>query len=132
VASVASVEQERQNVTVEVRGAARAVETARESIAAAKKARELAEQNVDAEKKKYDNGLVTSFEVLQVQNELSAARTAELQALTQYRNALVAYHTAIGDVLAWKDVTVEGMPTVSVPPEAAIRLTPAPAPPTAP
>ena len=107
--SVATLEQTRQNVTVDVRKAARAVDTALQSIEAAGKARELAERNVDAEKKKYDNGLVTSFEVLSNQNDLSAARSAELQALTQYRNAMVAYHQAIGDLLAWKDVQVTGI-----------------------
>jgi outer membrane protein len=107
--SLATLEQLRQNFTVLVRGAERAIATARESIDAAGKARELAEKNLDAEKKKYDNGLVTSFEVLQVQNDLSAARTAELQALALYRKAVVAYHQAVGDLLAWKDIKVEGL-----------------------
>jgi outer membrane protein TolC len=107
--SLATLEQTRQNVTVEVRRAARAVDTSLQSIEAAGKARELAERNVDAEKKKYDNGLVTSFEVLSNQNDLSAARSAELQALTLYRNAMVAYHQAIGDLLSWKDVQVTGI-----------------------
>jgi outer membrane protein TolC len=120
--SLASMDQLRQNITVEVRGAARSVETARESIQAAKKARELAEQNVDAEKKKYDNGLVTSFEVLQVQNDLSAARSAELQALTQYRNATVAYHLAVGDLLSWKDVRIEGITLPEVPEAASLQV----------
>ncbi len=107
--SLATREQLKQNFVVQIRGAERAIGTAHESIAAAGKSRELAEQNLDAEKKKYDNGLVTSFEVLQVQNDLSTARTAELQALTLYRQALVAYHQAVGDLLAWKDIRVEGL-----------------------
>ena len=113
--SLATLEQLEQNVTVGVRSAARAIDTARQSIEAAGKARELAERNVDAEKKKYDNGLVTSFEVLSVQNDLATARSAELQALTQYRNAIVAYHQAIGDLLAWKDVKVDGLSGDAVP-----------------
>jgi outer membrane protein len=113
--SLASLEQLQQNVTVNVRTAARAIETARQSIEAAGKARELAERNVDAEKKKYDNGLVTSFEVLSVQNDLATARSAELQALTQYRNAIVAYHQAIGDLLTWKDIKIDGLAGDSVP-----------------
>ncbi|MGH9441541.1 MAG: TolC family protein [Thermoanaerobaculia bacterium] len=113
--SLATLEQLEQNVTVGVRTAARAIETARQSIEAAGKARELAERNVDAEKKKYDNGLVTSFEVLSVQNDLATARSAELQALTQYRNAIVAYHQAIGDLLGWKDIKIEGLSGDAVP-----------------
>ena len=120
-ASLRGLEQTRQNVTVSVRGAGRAVETARESIAASIKNRELAEENLDAEKKKYDNGLVTSFEVLQIQTALSTARTAELQALTQYRNALASYHQAIGDLLVWKDIKVEGISSFPVPDEPALN-----------
>jgi outer membrane protein TolC len=113
--SLATLEQLRQNVTVTVRGDARAIDTARQSIEASGKARVLAERNVDAAKKKYDNGLVTAFEVLSVQNDLATARSAELQALTQYRNAVVAYHQAIGDLLTWKDIQVDGLAGDTVP-----------------
>src|SRR6266540_3649585 len=75
-----------QNVVVEVRAAARAIDTARRSIAAASKGREL-----------------------------SAARTTELQALTIYRKALAAYHFATADILDWKGVQVEGSPSRSPP-----------------
>jgi len=108
-------------VTVEVRNAARAIDTARQSIEAAGKSRELAERNVDAAKKKYDNGLVTAFEVLSVQNDLATARSAELQALTQYRDAMVAYHRAIGDLLGWKDVQVEGLASIATPDPESLR-----------
>ena len=111
-ARLATVEQ---NVVVEVRAAARAIDTARRSIAAAKKGRELAERNLDAEKKKFDNGMTTSFQVNQIQRDLSAARTAEQQALAIYRKALAQYHFAIADNLDWKRIRVEGMPE-SAPP----------------
>jgi outer membrane protein TolC len=119
--SLAQLEQLRQNVTVEVRNAARAIDTARQSIVAAGKSRELADRNVDAAKKKYDNGLITSFEVLQIQNDLATARSAELQALTQYRNAMVAYPRAIGDILAWKEVQVDGLESVPLPDPESLR-----------
>ena len=121
--SLATLEQTRQNVTVEVRNAARAIETARESIVAAGKNRELQERNVDAAKKKYDNGLITAFEVLSTQNDLATARSAELQALTQYRDAMVAYHKATGDLLVWKDVQVEGLTSIAPPSSDTLRPT---------
>jgi outer membrane protein len=99
-----------QNIVVEVRAAARAIDTARRSIAAASKGRELAEKNLDAVKKKYDNGMSTSFEVTQIQRDLSAARTLELQALTVYRKAVAAYHYSTADILDWKGIQVEGLP----------------------
>ena len=99
-----------QNVIVEVRTAARAIDTAQRSIVAATKGRELAERNLDAEKKKFDNGMSTTFQVNQIQRDLSAARTAEQQALAVYRKALAQYHFAISDNLDWKGIRVEGLP----------------------
>jgi outer membrane protein len=104
-----------QNVIVEVRAAARAIDTASRQIVAAQKGRELAERNLDAEKKKFDNGMSTTFQVNQIQRDLSAARTAELQALAAYRKALAAYHLAAADILDWKGIRVEGIPDTTPP-----------------
>jgi outer membrane protein TolC len=105
-----------QNVVVEVRAAARAIDTARRSIVATGKGRELAEKNLDAGKKKFDNGMATSFEVTQIQRDLSVARTLELQALAIYRKALASYHFATADNLDWKGVQIEGLPETTPPP----------------
>jgi outer membrane protein len=105
-----------QNIVVEVRAAARAIDTAARSIVATRKGRELAERNLDAVKKKYDNGMSTSFEVTQIQRDLSAARTAEQQALAVYRKAVAAYHYAISDILDWRGIQVEGIPETTPPP----------------
>lgn len=104
-----------QNVVVEVRAAARAIDTAQRQISAARKGRELAERNLDAEKKKFDNGMSTTFQVNQIQRDLSAARTIEQQALAVYRKALAGYHFALADNLDWKGIRVEGLPE-SAPP----------------
>ena len=104
-----------QNVLVEVRAAARSIDTAWRSILAAQKGRELAERNLDAEKKKFDNGMSTTFQVNQIQRDLSAARTLELQALAVYRKALAQYHFAIADNLDWKGVRIEGLPEATPP-----------------
>ncbi len=110
-----------QNVVVDVRAAARAIDTARRQIVAAQKGRELAEKNLDAVKKKYDNGMSTSFEVTQIQRDLSAARTTELQALTVFRKAVAAYHYSIADILDWKGIQVEGLPETAPPPRVEVR-----------
>ena len=108
-----------QDIVVQVRAAARAIDTASRSIVQAVKGSELAEKNLDAAKKKYDNGMATSFEVTQIQRDLSAARTTELQALVIYRKAVAAYHFATADNLDWKGVQVEGLPETN-PPSAAM------------
>ena len=98
------------NLQVEVRAAARAIDTAYRSVQAASKARELAERNLDAEKKKYENGMTTSFQVAQIQNDLTTARTIELQAVAVYLKSLVAWHKAIGDLLPQNNVVLAGLP----------------------
>ncbi|MFN2385744.1 MAG: TolC family protein [Thermoanaerobaculia bacterium] len=114
-ASKASLNAMEQNVLVEVRDAARAIETAGRSIAAAQKARELAERNLDAERKRFENGMTTSFQVTEIQRDLSLARTNELQALAIYRKAVSAYHYAIADILEWKGIRIDAMPEPGVP-----------------
>ncbi len=99
-----------QNVQLDVRAAARAIDTAARSIVAARKGRELAERNLDAERKKFENGMTTSFQVTQIQRDLSAARTTEMQALAIYRKAVSAFHYAVADILEWKGVRVEATP----------------------
>lgn len=98
------------NLQVEVRAAARAIDTAYRSVAAATKARELAERNLDAEKKKYENGMTTSFQVAQIQNDLTTAITGELQAIATYLKNIVGWHKAVGDILEVKGVVIEGLP----------------------
>ena len=96
------------NLQVEVRAAARAIDTAYRSVQAAAKARELAERNLDAEKKKYENGMTTSFQVAQIQNDLTTARTTEL--LATYLKDITAWHKSVGDILEVKGVVIEGLP----------------------
>ncbi|MDQ2971236.1 MAG: TolC family protein, partial [Acidobacteriota bacterium] len=120
---------EEQNVVVEVRAAARAIDTAQRQIGAARKGRELAERNLDAEKKKFDNGMSTTFQVNQIQRDLSAARTIEQQALAIYRKALAGYHFALADNLEWKGIRVEGLPESAPPVLQAEGGVPPPGPP---
>ena len=104
-----------QNIIVEVRNAHRAIDTAEKQIVAAAKGRELAERNLDAARKKYENGMTTGFEVSQLQTNLSDARSQELNALAIYRRAVAAYHDAIADILDWKGIQVTGLPEMAAP-----------------
>ena len=94
-----SIALERQSVIEETRRAVRVLQDSAKSIAAAVKARELAERNVDAEQKKFANGMSTNFLVLQVQEDLAIAQAAELQSRVTYRQAAVAYQAAVGTLL---------------------------------
>jgi outer membrane protein TolC len=105
----------KQNLWVEVRTAGRGVDTALRTVAAAKKSRELAERNLDAEKKKFENGMSTTFQVSSIQNDLTNARAVELQSYAAYLKSRTAWHKAIGDILEWKNVKLEGLPVSLAP-----------------
>ena len=94
-------------VLTEVRRTVRAVEAAAEAIDLAKKSTELAERNLDAEQKRYENGLSTSFTVLEIQEDLTQARSREVTAIASYRRALVAYYRAMGKLLEENGIQLE-------------------------
>lgn len=101
-----NLEQIRQAVQAEVRVAVRGLDTARQQMESARVSVTLAEKNLDAERKKYDNGLSTSFEILRVQDDLTAARSRLVAAETGYRMALVEYHRSVGKLLDFAGVSV--------------------------
>lgn len=105
--SRAAQAQTNQNIAVEVRIAARAVDEFAQAIAATRAAREAAERNVEAERKRYENGMTTNFQVLEVQQQLSDARVRELQAIVGYNKAVAAFHRAVGDILEVHNIRVE-------------------------
>ena len=100
-------DQTRQSIALDVRTTARAIDTAAKEITATKTAREAAEQNLDAERKRYENGMTTIFQVLQIQQQLSDSRARELQALVAYNKAVASYHRAVGDLLDVRGIKVD-------------------------
>src|SRR6185369_13454181 len=105
--SKATEDQTRQNIQVDVRKAVRDIDTAAKEITASRAAREAAEQNVDAERKRYENGMTTNFQVLQIQQQLSDSRARELQSLVAYNKAVAAFHRAVGDLLDVHHIATE-------------------------
>ena len=78
-----------RGVQVEVRTAVRAVDTGVKRVASARSNVVLQVKKLEAEQKRYDNGMSTSFQVLSFQNDLTAARSAEIAAITAYNKAVV-------------------------------------------
>ncbi len=75
----------------EVRNAALRLEQNRQRIETTKLARELAEQRLDAEQKRFEVGMSTSFLVIQAQRDLAIARNNELLALLDYQLAAIDF-----------------------------------------
>jgi outer membrane protein len=78
-------------ITTQVRQAARQVDTNLRRVEATRKARELAEKRLEAEQKRFQVGLNSTFELFQAQRDLAAARNAELNATIAYNLALVDF-----------------------------------------
>jgi outer membrane protein TolC len=94
-------------VLTEVRRTARAVEAAAEAIDLAKKSTELAVKNLDAEQKRYENGLSTSFQVLEIQEDLTLARSREVTSIAAYRRALTLHYASMGRLLAENGIELQ-------------------------
>jgi hypothetical protein len=55
--------------------------------------RALAEQRLDAEQKRFEVGMSTTFLVVQAQRDLAQARNNELQAALEYVKAVIEFET---------------------------------------
>jgi HAE1 family hydrophobic/amphiphilic exporter-1 len=102
----ASYRSQDQAIEMDVRNSAQSVDTAQKRVVASRAARESAEQQLAGEQKLYDVGRSTTFLLLQRQQELTAARTTELQAQTDYNKALADLQRATGSTLRANNVTV--------------------------
>jgi outer membrane protein TolC len=105
---LAELEQLQLQIVTEVRAAARRVETAAKQIESARVSLRLEERNLDAERKRYENGMSSSFRVLEIQEDLTQARSREVTAVTAYRRAIAELYRAIGVLLEQKGVELEG------------------------
>jgi outer membrane protein len=79
------------SVVREVRDAALRLEQNRQRIETAQLGRELAEQRLDAEQKRFEVGMSTSFLVIQAQRDLAVARDNEQRAYLDYQLAVVGF-----------------------------------------
>ncbi|HEY7817918.1 MAG TPA: TolC family protein, partial [Vicinamibacteria bacterium] len=93
-------------IAQDVRRTARGVDTNRKRIDATRVARELAEKRLEAEQKKFEVGMSTSFLIVQAQRDLSQALANELRALIDYNKAIVAFERARGTILERANVSV--------------------------
>lgn len=85
----AQLEQLQLQVATEVTNAVVQIEAIERRIEAAIAARELAQEQLDAEQSRFDAGLTTNFFVVQAQRDLSTAQDTELRAILDQQKALV-------------------------------------------
>jgi outer membrane protein len=98
--------QLQNTIFVSVRNAQIALQQDRAQVAAAEKARILAQQTLDAEQKKYQLGSSTSYQVVLRSRDLTTAQGNELRAKINLIEASVNFDQAVGRTLDVNHITV--------------------------
>ncbi|BCR04480.1 hypothetical protein DESUT3_15490 [Desulfuromonas versatilis] len=94
-----SLDNLRQLVRLDVRLALNELERARQQIAASAVTRALQEETLAAEKERFEVGASTALLVSQAQRDLLASQIVEVEAIVNYRTALVNLYLAEGSLL---------------------------------
>ena len=116
----------RNQIAVQVRQARIDLMQGKMQVEAAHEAVRLARLTLDAEKKKLDVGLSTTYNVILRNRDLVSAQYAELQAVTAYAKSLVAMDQAMGTILDRHRIELNDAVQGSVSQPPAARLQPPP------
>ena len=101
------LKQLEQNVMVDIDNAVKQAQSSYQSVQATQAARIYAEAALDAEQKKYAVGKSTTFTVLQLQNNLTAARSQEIRSLADYNEALANLAAKEGSTLERNGIVLD-------------------------
>lgn len=105
--SQASIKEIENQILLEVKDAAREIETSAKRVEAFRLAKELARKRLEAEEKKLEVGMTTNFFVLQYQEEFANARSQELRALVDYNLAWAKLEKAMGISLENRNIKIK-------------------------
>jgi len=89
--TLASLRRLEMQIAVEVRNAARAVETNFKLFESTRASRVLYEKRLDAEQKRFSAGMSTNFLVTQAQRDLATAEVAEISAIAAFRKSMINF-----------------------------------------
>ena len=95
----ASYRQQVSDVALDVSEALGDVRSDRERMAATRVARELSEENLKNQMKRYDVGMTTTTDLLRFQNDVASARLAEIRSVIDYNNSLARFERSQGALL---------------------------------
>ena len=94
-------------VRVDVQNAVIGMQQARVRYDAAVQARSLSQQTFEADKKKYELGAGTPYQVVQDQRDLASAQSSEAQAMANYSHARIALDQALGRTLYVNHISMD-------------------------
>src|SRR5438105_12931278 len=99
--------QVHQTVSTTIENHIATANTRFQQVDATREARIYAEAALNAEQKKLESGKSTSFVVLQLTKDLTAARSAEISALANYNDTLAQLSLDEGSTLERRRITLE-------------------------
>jgi outer membrane protein TolC len=102
-----SLQRQVNQVRVDVQNAIIGIQQARARYDAAVQGRILSQATFDADKKKYDLGAGTPYQVVQDERDLASAQSSELQAMANYSHARIALDQAVGRTLEVNHVSLD-------------------------
>ncbi|GAB62614.1 MAG: TolC family protein [Candidatus Jettenia sp.] len=102
-----NVKKKELDIVVEVREAVRDVITNRGRVNATRKSRELAQERLESEEKKFSVGRTTSLEVLRAQEDLATAEGNAAKAIVDYEISLGNLEKAKGTILDAYNIMLE-------------------------
>ena len=92
--SQASLKQQELAVFTDVTTAGLSVQNTWQQLNAARKSREAAEKQAEAEQTRFDNGMSNNYNIALAQNDLTSRRLSELNAIIGYVNAIADFEKA--------------------------------------
>ncbi|MFH1779121.1 MAG: TolC family protein [Candidatus Omnitrophota bacterium] len=102
-----SFERLQQNIILEVRDAARGINITEKKVLTSLKLKETEEARYAAIEKRFAEGLVSTHDMVEYQEDLSAAQTNYIQSLIDYHDSIVTLDKKIGVTLVKNDVKLE-------------------------
>lgn len=103
----ANIRSQEQTIIADVRNSVQSVETARQRVLTARRARANAEIQLEGERQLFENGRSTTFLLFQRENALTNARNAEIRAETDYNKALSELQRASSTTFRINNIEVD-------------------------
>ena len=103
-----------QQIQTDIRNAVQAIETNKKRVDTARIARELAQEQLTGEEKRFQAGLSENFRVLDRQRGLSQAQGVELQSLIAYQQSIITLQRTMYTLLEANDFEIAKTSSQSV------------------
>ena len=104
---ILSMKSLEKKIVLEIRESIRQLKTDAKRIKASQIAKKLAKEKLNAEERKFEVGLSTSFNVLEFQNDLAQAESNQIKSIIDYNQSKVRFRQSIASTLIQHDIELK-------------------------